>query len=81
MRGTQSKETRGDKGETQVDDSIQLRDAGTRSSETSGEIGCLNDAPKTLREEESSSRTQEETLIADTVRRMMFEGSGGRRGA
>ena len=51
--------------------------AGTHSSKTSGEIGCLNDAPKTSREKESSSRMQEETLIAVAVRRTMFEGSGG----
>ena len=65
----------------QVDDSMHSGDAGTRSSKTSGEIGCLNDAPKTSREKESSSRIQEETLITVAVRRMMFEGSGGRRGA
>ena len=65
----------------QVDDSMHSGVAGTRSSETSGEIGCLNDAPKTSREGESSLRTQEETLIAVAVCRTMFEGSGGRRGA
>ena len=78
MRGTRGKETRGDEGETQVDDSMQSGDTGTHSSEMSGEIGCLSDVPKTSREGESSSRMQEETLITVAVRRTMFEDSGER---
>ena len=72
---------RGDEREMQVDDGTQSGDAGTCSREMSGEIGCLNAVLKTLREEELSSRMQEETLITDAVCRMMFEGSGGRHGA
>ena len=72
---------RGDEREMQVDDGTQSGDAGTCSRETSGEIGCLNAALKTSREEDSSSRMQEETLIADAVCRTMFKGSGGRHKA
>ena len=53
MRRAWSEEMRGDEGEMQLDNSMQLRDAETCSREMSGEIGCLNAVLKTSRERES----------------------------